>query len=46
MKLIDSDCCDLRVGRSAKARMVSGVRTIRGHLKFDIANHAQNVGGT
>lgn len=36
MKLIDSDCCDLRVDRSTNTRMVSGVRTIRGHLKFDI----------
>jgi hypothetical protein len=35
VKLIDTDCCDLKVGRSANTRMVSVYGSINGHLKFD-----------
>jgi len=37
MKLIDTDCCDLKVGRSTNTRMVSGDGSISGHLKIDDA---------
>lgn len=35
MKLLDTDCCDLRVDRSTNTRMVSGKGDITGHLKFN-----------